>query len=73
MIEEIAIILVYADRVETTDKKDKRSKKASELHIYLSTNKEGLLPYQKQGKEITAPKEGITMKIWECRNLRIVL
>ena len=68
-------ILVYADSVETTDPKDKRSEKARELHKYLNNNKEGLLPYQKQGKEIPAPKEGIIYKnmgVQESQNCTVI-
>ena len=68
-------ILVYADSVETTDPKDKRSEKARELHKYLTNNKEGLLPYQKQGKEIPAPKEGIIYKnmgVQESQNCTVI-
>ena len=75
-IEELLeFILVYADSVETTDPKDKRSEKARELHKYLTNNKEGLLPYQKQGKEIPAPKEGIIYKnmgVQESQNCTVI-
>ena len=36
--EFLEFILVYADSVETTDEKDKRSQKARELYHYLNNN-----------------------------------
>ena len=48
--------------METTDEKDKRSQKARQLYHYLNNNKDGLLPYQKQGRKIPEPREGILYK-----------
>lgn len=73
--ELLEFITVYADSVETTDEKDKRSRKARELYNYLANNKEGLLPYQKQGKKIPAPKEGIIYKnmgVQESQNCTVI-
>ena len=73
--ELLDFILVYADSVETTNPKDKRSEKARELHKYLNNNKEGLLPYQKREKQIPAPKEGIIYKnmgVQESQNCTVI-
>ena len=75
-IEELLeFITVYADSVETPDGKDKRSKNARELHTYLKNNREGLLPYQKQGKKIPEPREGILYKnmgVQESQNCTVI-
>lgn len=60
--EMLEYISTYATSVESDDEKDKRSKHASELYEYLNNNKDGLLPYDKQGIEIPTPKEGIVYK-----------
>ena len=68
-------ITVYADSVESPDETDKRSKKARELHTYLKNNREGLLPYQKQGKKIPEPREGILYKnmgVQESQNCTVI-
>ena len=49
------ILAIYADNVESPDEKDTRSKKARELLQYLGNNREGLLPYDRQGVEIPEP------------------
>ena len=60
--EMFEYISTYATSVESDDEKDKRSKHARELYEYLNNNKEGLLPYDKQGIEIPEPKEGLVYK-----------
>ena len=73
--EFLEFILVYADSVETTDEKDKRSQKARELYHYLNNNKDGLLPYQKQGRKIPEPREGIVYKnmgVQESQNCTVI-
>lgn len=60
--EMLEYISTYATSVESDDEKDKRSKNARELYEYLNNNKEGLLPYDKQGIEIPEPKEGLIYK-----------
>ena len=58
-----------------TNPKDKRSEKFRELHKYLNSNKEGLLPYQKREKQIPAPKEGIIYKnmgVQESQNCTVI-
>lgn len=50
--EMLEYIEVYATSVESPDENDKKSKKARELYQYLSNNWDGLLPYDKQGKEM---------------------
>ena len=71
----LEFLLVYADSVETTDEKDKRSRNARELYRYLNNNKVGLLPYQKQGKKIPEPGEGIVYKnmgVQESQNCTVI-
>ena len=66
---------MYADSVETTDEKDNRSRNARELYRYLNNNKAGLLPYQKQGKKIPEPREGIVYKnmgVQESQNCTVI-
>ena len=61
--------------VETTNPIDKRSEKARELHKCLNNNKEGLLPYQKQEKQIPAPKKELSIKTWgvqESQNCAVI-
>ena len=58
----LEFLLAYSDSVETTDEKDNRSRNARKLYQYLNNNKDGLLPYQKQGKKIPEPREGIVYK-----------
>lgn len=48
--------------MESPDEKDTRSKKARELYRYLDNNRAGLLPYDRQGKEIPEPPEGVVYK-----------
>ena len=60
--EMLEYISTYATSVESDDEKDKRNKHARELYEYLNNNKEGLLPYDKQGIEIPEPKEGLIYK-----------
>lgn len=63
------------DSVETTDEKDKRSQKARQLYHYLNNNKDGLLPYQKQGRKIPEPREGILYKnmgVQESQNCTVI-
>ena len=73
--EMLEYIEIYATSVESPDEKDKRSKNAQELYKYLNNNKEGLLPYDKQGKEIPAPQEGIIYKgmgVQESQNCTVI-
>ena len=73
--ELLEFLLVYADSVETTDEKDNRSRNARELYRYLNNNKAGLLPYQKQGKKIPEPREGIVYKnmgVQESQNCTVI-
>lgn len=62
MEEMLEYIRIYADSVASDDESDKRSSKAIELYEYLNNNKEGLMPYQKQGIKIPEPKEGLVYK-----------
>ena len=71
----LAYIEVYATSVESSDEKDNRSKKARELYQYLNNNKDGLLPYDKQGKKIPEPQAGILYKgmgVQENQNCTVI-
>ena len=73
--EMLEYIEIYATSVESPDEKDKRSKNARELYKYLSNNREGLLPYNKQGKTIPEPQEGIIYKgmgVQESQNCTVI-
>lgn len=73
--EMLEYIEVYATSVESPDKKDKRSRQARELYQYLNNNKEGLLPYDKQGIPIPKPQEGIIYKgmgVQESENCTVI-
>lgn len=75
MDEMLGYILIYADSVASNNEKDKRSKKAMELYTYLSNNREGLFPYQKQGILIPDPPKGIIYKnmgVQENQNCTVV-
>ena len=68
-------IEVYATSVESPDEADKQSKKARELYQYLNNNRDGLLPYDKQGKDIPTPKAGIIYKgmgVQESQNCTVI-
>ena len=73
--EMLEYIRIYADSVENPDEKDKRSKKARELLKYLENNRQGLLPYARQGVEIPEPPEGILYKhmgVQENQNCTVI-
>lgn len=73
--EMLEYIEVYATSVESPDENDKKSKKARELYQYLSNNRDGLLPYDKQGKEIPEPQAGMIYKgmgIQENQNCTVI-
>lgn len=73
--EMLEYIQTYATSVESPDEKDKSSKKALELYEYLNNNKDGLLPYQKQGIRIPEPKDGLLYKdmgIQENQNCSVI-
>ena len=73
--EMLEYIEVYATSVESPDEKDTKSKKALELYKYLSNNRDGLLPYDKQGKEIPKSQTGIvykTMGVQENQNCTVI-
>ena len=73
--EMIQYIEIYATSVESPDEKDKKSKKAWELYKYLSNNREGLLPYNKQGKQIPEAANGIIYKnmgVQESQNCTVI-
>ena len=73
--EMLEYIRVYADSVESPDEKDTRSKKARELLKYLENNRQGLLPYDRQGVVIPEPSEGLLYKhmgVQENQNCTVI-
>lgn len=73
--ELLEYIEVYATSVESPDEKDNKSKNARKLYQYLNNNRDGLLPYDKQGKEIPAPDPGIIYKgmgVQENQNCTVI-
>ncbi len=73
--EMLEYIRIYADSVESPDEKDVRSKKARELLGYLGNNREGLLPYDRQGVAIPEPAEGLVYKhmgVQENQNCTVI-
>ena len=73
--EMLEYIKVYAASMESPDGKDSRSKKARELYKYLDNNRDGLLPYDKQGKEIPEPPAGVIYKgmgVQENQNCTVI-
>ena len=73
--EMLGYIRIYADSVESPDKKDKRSREARELLRYLENNKQGLLPYDRQGIAIPEPAEGLVYKhmgVQENQNCTVI-
>lgn len=68
-------IRIYADSVESPDDDDRRSKNARKLLKYLENNKDGLLPYDRQGVTIPEPPEGIRYKhmgVQENQNCTVI-
>lgn len=75
MDEMLECIQKYADRVETSDEKDTRSKKVQELYQYLNDNKDGMMPYQKQGLPLPEEPEGMryeNMGVQENQNCTVI-
>ena len=73
--EMLEYIKTYATSVESPDEKDNRSKKAMDLYNYLNNNKSGLLPYDKQGKKIPTPRNGLVYKgmgVQENQNCTVI-
>ena len=73
--ETLEYIEVYAASVESPDEKDTRSKKARELYRSLDKHRAGLLPYDRQGKEIPEPPEGVVYKgmgVQENQNCTVI-
>ncbi len=73
--EMLEYIETYATSVESPDEADRKSGKARELYQYLSNNREGLLPYDRQGREIPEPKPGIIYKgmgVQENQNCTVI-
>jgi hypothetical protein len=68
-------IRIYTDSVESNDEKDKSSKKARELYEYLSNNREGLVPWQKQRNDYPEAPHGMVYKnmgVQENQNCTII-
>ena len=73
--EMLEYIKAYATSLESPDEKDSKSKKARELYKYLDNNRDGLLPYDKQGKEIPKPPAGVVYKgmgVQENQNCTVI-
>ncbi len=73
--EMLDYIKTYATSVESPDEKDNRSQKAMDLYNYLNNNKDGLLPYDKQGKKIPKPRDGLIYKgmgVQENQNCTVI-
>lgn len=73
--EMLEYIRIYADSVESPDEKDIRSRQARELLKYLENNKQGLLPYDRQGIRIPEPAEGLVYKhmgVQESQNCTVI-
>ena len=73
--EMLEYIRMYADSVESPEEDDTRSKKARELLKYLENNREGLLPYDRQGAAIPEPPQGIVYKhmgVQENQNCTVI-
>ena len=73
--EMLEYIRMYADSVESREEDDTRSKKARELLGYLENNRQGLLPYDRQGVTIPEPPEGILYKhmgVQENQNCTVI-
>lgn len=73
--EMLKYIEIYATSMESPDEKDNRSKKARELYKYLSNNRDGLLPYDKQGRRIPEAKSGTiykSMGVQESQNCTVI-
>ena len=73
--EMLEYIKTYATSVESPDETDKRSEKAMDLYNYLNNNKDGLLPYDKQGKKIPKPRDGLIYKgmgVQENQNCTVI-
>ena len=66
---------IYANSVESNDKKDKRAQNAWELHKYLSNNKEHLIPWRERGIKLPEPPDGVVYKnmgVQENQNCTII-
>lgn len=73
--EMLEYIEAYANSVESPDENDKKSKYARELLKYLTNNRHGLLPYDKQGKNIPASPKGLIYKhmgVQENQNCTVI-
>lgn len=73
--EMLEYIKTYATSVESPDETDKRSEKSMDLYNYLNNNKGGLLPYDKQGKKIPKPRDGLIYKgmgVQENQNCTVI-
>ena len=73
--EMLDYIQNYADSVAGNDKPDSRGRKALELYTCLSSNRDGLLPYQKRGIRIPGAPEGLVYKnmgVQENQNCTVV-
>ena len=73
--EMLEYIRIYADSVESPEEKDTQSRRARELLKYLENNRQGLLPYDRQGVAIPEAPEGLLYKhmgVQENQNCTVI-
>lgn len=73
--EMLEYIRIYAESVGSPDEQGSGSKKARELLKYLENNKQGLLPYDRQGVKIPEAGEGLLYKhmgVQESQNCTVI-
>ena len=73
--EMLEYIRIYADSVESPEEKDTQSRNARELLKYLEDNRQGLLPYDRQGVEIPEAPAGLVYKhmgVQENQNCTVI-
>lgn len=73
--KSLEYIKAYADSVASDDPEDTREKNAMILYRYLSNNRRGLLPWQKQLEEVPKPPEGCLYKnmgVQENQNCTVI-
>lgn len=60
--EMLEYIQIYADSVESPDERDTQSREARKLLLYLTNNRDGLVPYNRRNISIPEPPEGVIYK-----------
>lgn len=74
-IEELFVFLREYIGALKEERKEEEAKQAEELYVYLWNNREGLLPWDKRGKELPPAPEGIVYKrmgVQENQNCTLV-